>query len=167
MLRLFHIVLVLGNRVKILKLPLYSIQFLHQITTITGSPGSFDELYSIQFLHQITTFLPLFLSAAELYSIQFLHQITTGPLMPNLIASCIVFNFYIKSQHSLWLYVCRFCCIVFNFYIKSQQVRHRLVTRPCCIVFNFYIKSQPQALHLLIIRVLRPYVPRKKRCSAN
>ena len=33
MLRLFHIVLVLGNRVKILKLPLYSIQFLHQITT--------------------------------------------------------------------------------------------------------------------------------------
>ena len=120
MLRLFHIVLVLGNRVKILKLPLYSIQFLHQITTITGSPGSFDELYSIQFLHQITTirfgfidfgwlysiqflhqittFLPLFLSAAELYSIQFLHQITTGPLMPNLIASCIVFNFYIKSQ---------------------------------------------------------------------
>lgn len=37
MLRLFHIVLVLGNRVKILKLPLYSIQFLHQITTKSWS----------------------------------------------------------------------------------------------------------------------------------
>lgn len=30
-----------------------------------------------------------------------------------------------------------------------------------CIVSNFYIKSQPQVLHLLIIRVLHPYVPRK------
>lgn len=36
-----------------------------------------------------------------------------------------------------------------------------------CIVSNFYIKSQPQVLHLLIIRVLHSYVPRKKRCSAN
>lgn len=55
MLRLFHIVLVLGNRVKILKLPLYSIQFLHQITTPIRRRESRAALYSIQFLHQITT----------------------------------------------------------------------------------------------------------------
>ena len=59
----------------------------------------------------------------KLYSIQFLHQITTAS----------------------------------SFFRRSYG----------CIVSNFYIKSQPQVLHLLIIRVLHSYVPRKKRCSAN
>ena len=78
MLRLFHIVLVLGNRVKILKLPLYSIQFLHQITTPEMRTNSSELLYSIQFLHQITTVPRLTVFLVRLYSIQFLHQITTG-----------------------------------------------------------------------------------------
>ena len=117
MLRLFHIVLVLGNRVKILKLPLYSIQFLHQITTHIMYMCLVGMLYSIQFLHQITTFWARFFKNGWLYSIQFLHQITTILVLTSLTA--------------------------------------------CCIVSNFYIKSQPQVLHLLIIRVLHPYVPRK------
>ena len=77
MLRLFHIVLVLGNRVKILKLPLYSIQFLHQITTGFLVFTTKDLLYSIQFLHQITTLYVPPREPSWLYSIQFLHQITT------------------------------------------------------------------------------------------
>ena len=76
MLRLFHIVLVLGNRVKILKLPLYSIQFLHQITT-----APLDDTHKIW-----------------LYSIQFLHQITTEMRTNSSEFGCIVSNFYIKSQ---------------------------------------------------------------------
>ena len=56
---------------------LYSIQFLHQITTSWPDPPRTRMLYSIQFLHQITTVAPL----------------VRGPL------SCIVSNFYIKSQH--------------------------------------------------------------------
>ena len=58
--------------------------------------------------------------------------------------------------------------------LYSIQFLHQITTRTevppmnsRCIVSNFYIKSQPQVLHLLIIRVLHPYVPRKKRCSAN
>ena len=58
-------------------------------------------------------------------------------------------------------------CIVSNFYIKSQPAVDSVIIVIGCIVSNFYIKSQPQVLHLLIIRVLHPYVPRKKRCSAN
>ena len=77
---------------------LYSIQFLHQITTGSGGSANGTQLYSIQFLHQITTFLPLFLSAAELYSIQFLHQITTFLRRLFIGNSCIVFNFIDKSQ---------------------------------------------------------------------
>ena len=99
MLRLFHIVLVLGNRVKILKLPLYSIQFLHQITTLLTK-------YTIEWW---------------LYSIQFLHQITTNKYSAYYPFGCIVSNFYIKSQRVLG--DCRLvpCCIVSNFYIKSQR----------------------------------------------
>ena len=80
MLRLFHIVLVLGNRVKILKLPLYSIQFLHQITTLLTKYTIEWWLYSIQFLHQITTSDLWKIDGRRLYSIQFLHQITTAIL---------------------------------------------------------------------------------------
>ena len=55
---------------------LYSIQFLHQITTMYNDIGYQDVLYSIQFLHQITT----------LYN-DIGYQ-----------DGCIVSNFYIKSQ---------------------------------------------------------------------
>ena len=147
------------------------------------------QLYSIQFLHQITTVANVLASQCKLYSIQFLHQITTGRWVQSRSISCIVFNFYIKSQPRNDSVFVRNGCIVFNFYIKSQpagdcesasggcivfnfyiksQLGSFTNSEPRgCIVFNFYIKSQPQALHLLIIRVLRPYVPRKKRCSAN
>ena len=97
----------------------------------------------------------------KLYSIQFLHQITTYPLYSFAWPSCIVSNFYIKSQPKPPPVVNHFCCIVSNFYIKSQPCTTTLAIRMCCIVSNFYIKSQPQVLHLLIIRVLHPYVPRK------
>ena len=100
MLRLFHIVLVLGNRVKILKLPLYSIQFLHQITTSCLCGWNANMLYSIQFLHQITT-----------------RQLAVRDL-----CCCIVSNFYIKSQLEVALRYRGFCCIVSNFYIKSQPI---------------------------------------------
>ena len=81
--------------------------------------------------------------------------------------SCIVSNFYIKSQPAPSNQTMAPSCIVSNFYIKSQRWHIDDNYHLCCIVSNFYIKSQPQALHLLIIRVLHPYVPRKKRCSAN
>ena len=58
-------------------LKLYSIQFLHQITTIPVLRVRKLELYSIQFLHQITTTSYLLIVSLQLYSIQFLHQITT------------------------------------------------------------------------------------------
>ena len=167
MLRLFHIVLVLGNRVKILKLPLYSIQFLHQITTITGSPGSFDELYSIQFLHQITTIRFGFIDFGWLYSIQFLHQITTYSRAKAfwILLYSIQFLHQITTFLPLFLSAAELYSIQFLHQITTGPLMPNLIAS--CIVFNFYIKSQPQALHLLIIRVLRPYVPRKKRCSAN
>ena len=118
---------------------LYSIQFLHQITTSSPYNSSAAELYSIQFLHQITTRFAVTGEMDSLYSIQFLHQITT--------VSCAGFI-------QLGLY--------------SIQFLHQITTaarneyqRESCIVSNFYIKSQPQVLHLLIIRVLHPYVPRK------
>ena len=57
---------------------LYSIQFLHQITTDLASCGSRRPLYSIQFLHQITTITDTSSVVSTLYSIQFLHQITTS-----------------------------------------------------------------------------------------
>ena len=81
--------------------------------------------------------------------------------------SCIVSNFYIKSQRNRKNPSGLDRCIVSNFYIKSQLLPIENWRRRGCIVSNFYIKSQPQVLHLLIIRVLHPYVPRKKRCSAN
>ena len=58
-------------------------------------------LYSIQFLHQITTPNLAMKIARELYSIQFLHQITTEFGTNPSTGSCIVFNFYIKSQREL------------------------------------------------------------------
>ena len=121
MLRLFHIVLVLGNRVKILKLPLYSIQFLHQITTVVCEAMKRGALYSIQFLHQITT------------------EIDFDPNS----YCCIVSNFYIKSQRSALSWMLPTSCIVSNFYIKSQQDTASQTTARSCIVSNFYIKSQP------------------------
>ena len=80
---------------------------------------------------------------------------------------CIVSNFYIKSQQIIGKRTPITGCIVSNFYIKSQQLLKAYADTDSCIVSNFYIKSQPQALRLLIIKVLRLYVPRKKRCSAN
>ena len=56
---------------------LYSIQFLHQITTGQSNYRTFFKLYSIQFLHQITTYRSFITKNIKLYSIQFLHQITT------------------------------------------------------------------------------------------
>ena len=107
---------------------LYSIQFLHQITTATVRVRIEVELYSIQFLHQITTAKGIAIDLLLLYSIQFLHQITTSLVMRKFSVGCIVFNFYIKSQligqGSLkWL-----SCIVFNFYIKSQLAQRA----DCC-----------------------------------
>ena len=61
-------------------LRLYSIQFLHQITTRNVKPDYLTQLYSIQFLHQITTSRTCSMSGGTLYSIQFLHQITTNSL---------------------------------------------------------------------------------------
>ena len=58
--------------------------------------------------------------------------------------SCIVSNFYIKSQQLSDRKYTRKCCIVSNFYIKSQRSTTTLVIRMCCIVSNFYIKSQPE-----------------------
>ena len=164
MLRLFHIVLVLGNRVKILKLPLYSIQFLHQITTSCLCGWNANMLYSIQFLHQITTpemrtnssellysiqFLHQITTSAgqagllvELYSIQFLHQITTSYCEWIFAVCCIVSNFYIKSQPCLAWQYSWWGCIVSNFYIKSQLVLVVNCEDFRCIVSNFYIKSQ-------------------------
>ena len=167
MLRLFHIVLVLGNRVKILKLPLYSIQFLHQITTTSKTTSSSISLYSIQFLHQITTEHQHVWIEKELYSIQFLHQITT--LYNDIGYQDVLYSIQFLHQitTSCSPRMLSSGCIVSNFYIKSQQYVGFQYKRFRCIVSNFYIKSQPQALHLLIIRVLHPYVPRKKRCSAN
>ena len=99
---------------------LYSIQFLHQITT-NGHAGLGDRgLYSIQFLHQITTEKHVTYIDAELYSIQFLHQITTALLYSGGASGCIVSNFYIKSQPILARFENASSCIVSNFYIKSQ-----------------------------------------------
>ena len=129
MLRLFHIVLVLGNRVKILKLPLYSIQFLHQITTLYNDIGYQDVLYSIQFLHQITTGSGEFLESSGLYSIQFLHQITTSQG-----GNSALFQLYsIQFLHQITTYTVRlhrfWSCIVSNFYIKSQRYTTTLAIR--------------------------------------
>ena len=55
-------------------------------------------LYSIQFLHQITTTNTWSFDANALYSIQFLHQITTSVEEYRHLKGCIVSNFYIKSQ---------------------------------------------------------------------
>ena len=55
-----------------------------------------------------------------LYSIQFLHQITTPDGRLAAFRSCIVSNFYIKSQLLVLKYEEILCCIVSNFYIKSQ-----------------------------------------------
>ena len=77
---------------------LYSIQFLHQITTKMFVSKSFGALYSIQFLHQITTIWHIGILFETLYSIQFLHQITTVPATSLIVDGCIVSNFYIKSQ---------------------------------------------------------------------
>ena len=100
---------------------LYSIQFLHQITTEIRNHAVRELLYSIQFLHQITTRLSCGNGSSALYSIQFLHQITTRELA-------------IRN-------LC--CCIVSNFYIKSQQLEKYTLKNGRCIVSNFYIKSQP------------------------
>ncbi len=164
MLRLFHIVLVLGNRVKILKLPLYSIQFLHQITTPIRRRESRAALYSIQFLHQITTGWIVIVTNHALYSIQFLHQITTFNAMPFLAFWLYSIQFLHQittvqpKQHQvqglysiqflhqittpLWINNPRYCCIVSNFYIKSQPFNDTVICLSCCIVSNFYIKSQ-------------------------
>ena len=77
---------------------LYSIQFLHQITTYVRFIRWKQELYSIQFLHQITTLHDRYVEYSALYSIQFLHQITTGLGAASAGQGCIVSNFYIKSQ---------------------------------------------------------------------
>ena len=150
-----------------MKLKLYSIQFLHQITTNKFSIFEAVRLYSIQFLHQITTYERFTKKLSWLYSIQFLHQITTILKQSDATYCCIVSNFYIKSQPQGDLQRWVQSCIVSNFYIKSQHAQTGTEPRLRCIVSNFYIKSQPQVLHLLIIRVLHSYVPRKKRCSAN
>ena len=142
MLRLFHIVLVLGNRVKILKLPLYSIQFLHQITTSCLCGWNANMLYSIQFLHQITTPEMRTNSSELLYSIQFLHQITTSAGQAGLLVELysIQFLHQITTSYCEWIFAV--CCIVSNFYIKSQLVLVVNCEDFRCIVSNFYIKSQ-------------------------
>ena len=99
---------------------LYSIQFLHQITTEWRDTSASEVLYSIQFLHQITTPQPKACTCRRLYSIQFLHQITTFNNPDNPVKSCIVSNFYIKSQPKTTYKGVELRCIVSNFYIKSQ-----------------------------------------------
>ena len=79
---------------------LYSIQFLHQITTCRAEHREAWLLYSIQFLHQITTSKSIMIRSHRLYSIQFLHQITTCSREAMANCGCIVSNFYIKSQQS-------------------------------------------------------------------
>ena len=99
---------------------LYSIQFLHQITTGAQQSNNGTQLYSIQFLHQITTVRIDFINARELYSIQFLHQITTKSI--TLIARSWLYS--IQFLHQITTYTVRlhrfWGCIVSNFYIKSQ-----------------------------------------------
>ena len=64
--------------------------------------------------------------------------------MPSASFSCIVSNFYIKSQLSLLDSFFEESCIVSNFYIKSQPKPTALALAVRCIVSNFYIKSQPR-----------------------
>ena len=77
-----------------------------------------------------------------LYSIQFLHQITTGSFFSIVLQSCIVSNFYIKSQRRCSSANRSERCIVSNFYIKSQREVPKIDEAERCIVSNFYIKSQ-------------------------
>ena len=127
MLRLFHIVLVLGNRVKILKLPLYSIQFLHQITTAPLDDTHKIWLYSIQFLHQITTVDDGQYLADLLYSIQFLHQITTARGGLYAVRALYSIQFLHQITTEMRTNSSEFGCIVSNFYIKSQLRCARIV----------------------------------------
>ena len=147
MLRLFHIVLVLGNRVKILKLPLYSIQFLHQITTAPLDDTHKIWLYSIQFLHQITTVDDGQYLADLLYSIQFLHQITTA--RGGLYAVRALYS--IQFLHQITTPAHRGTT---RYRLYSIQFLHQITTEPRerniligCIVSNFYIKSQRHRWH--------------------
>ena len=98
---------------------LYSIQFLHQITTalltlnlivscivsnfyiksqLHGSPSQILGVVQYPISTSNHNRLLFLYKAMKLYSIQFLHQITTFALTSLMPASCIVSNFYIKSQ---------------------------------------------------------------------
>ena len=103
------------------------------------------KLYSIQFLHQITTWDRATSARRPLYSIQFLHQITTNVEKQCRLMGCIVSNFYIKSQRTRIPVLISSSCIVSNFYIKSQHFTCLQENPLGCIVSNFYIKSQPRA----------------------
>ena len=59
-----------------------------------------------------------------------------------MVPSCIVSNFYIKSQQQASCTSEKCCCIVSNFYIKSQLRALWMLSPARCIVSNFYIKSQ-------------------------
>ena len=112
---------------------LYSIQFLHQITTFSVITNLIGKLYSIQFLHQITTSRVSTSSVPLLYSIQFLHQITTR----------MTYNDFRRMLYS----------IQFLHQITTTSIVH-FSDHVCCIVSNFYIKSQrrhPYYYHYLVV----------------
>ena len=143
------------------QIKLYSIQFLHQITTASESGRQGGQLYSIQFLHQITTLYNDIGYQDGCIVSNFYIKSQPSKWVRNWLIRCIVSNFYIKSQRFGEDIMAPKRCIVSNFYIKSQRSVNVYRSSRRCIVSNFYIKSQPQVLHLLIIRVLHPYVPRK------
>ena len=78
-------------------------------------------LYSIQFLHQITTDIDFDPNSyccivSNFYIKSQLFTMTLAIRM-----CCIVSNFYIKSQRSGGSANGTYSCIVSNFYIKSQR----------------------------------------------
>ena len=77
-------------------------------------------LYSIQFLHQITTKLrhgiPRWCCIVSNFYIKSQHTCASSDGSK----SCIVSNFYIKSQRYMIDMLSIRRCIVSNFYIKSQ-----------------------------------------------
>ena len=150
------------------------------------APASPDRLYSIQFLHQITTFItskkkrggvvqypistsnhneppedvifnkvvqyPIstsnhnvridFINARDVvqYPISTSNHNSDRRYTRKFVLYSIQFLHQITTLLQIVFLAC--CCIVSNFYIKSQRTRDNQHPAQRCIVSNFYIKSQ-------------------------
>ena len=79
-------------------------------------------LYSIQFLHQITTlYNDIGYQDGCIVSNFYIKSQHDGVARDGL-SGCIVSNFYIKSQQKPITMITQESCIVSNFYIKSQPL---------------------------------------------